>query len=337
MIVLSDSQYYSDIANAIRAKNGENTQYKPSEMALAIKSLQGGGINCTLTISTVPNATVTAALGNTTVTAIADVNGTAILELLKEGVWTVTATYEGETVSTQVDTSLALETELTFADPILENNTWEQISKIARSGKASTIWNVGDTKTFTLNGTTFNAQIIGFDHNEVADSTTYGRAKSGITFQFKELPTTTYQIDASTTASANKWEDCDMRALLNGYITNNELNSDLIAVIVPVTISYEPTYSSVSNCVDKLFLLSENEFTGEGTYGAQDLGTQYAFWAAGNSRIKSKIGTSTAIKHWTRSRKSGSNTSYLYVNMDGRLSLGSTVTAKLGFAPAFCV
>jgi hypothetical protein len=32
-----------DIANAIRAKNGEETQYKPSEMAAAIGAISGGG------------------------------------------------------------------------------------------------------------------------------------------------------------------------------------------------------------------------------------------------------------------------------------------------------
>lgn len=40
--VITDNQYYADIAAAIRAKNKEETLYKPSEMAAAIAALAGG-------------------------------------------------------------------------------------------------------------------------------------------------------------------------------------------------------------------------------------------------------------------------------------------------------
>ena len=42
-IVTTDNQYYSAIADAIRAKNGTKTTYKPSEMAAAISALPTGG------------------------------------------------------------------------------------------------------------------------------------------------------------------------------------------------------------------------------------------------------------------------------------------------------
>ena len=41
--VTTDNQYYTDIANAIRGKNGTEIQYKPSEMAAAIQAISGGG------------------------------------------------------------------------------------------------------------------------------------------------------------------------------------------------------------------------------------------------------------------------------------------------------
>lgn len=41
--VTTNNQYYTDIANAIRGKNGTETQYKPSEMAAAISAISGGG------------------------------------------------------------------------------------------------------------------------------------------------------------------------------------------------------------------------------------------------------------------------------------------------------
>ena len=42
-IVTTDNQHYTDIAAAIRSKNGTETQYKPSEMAAAIQAISGGG------------------------------------------------------------------------------------------------------------------------------------------------------------------------------------------------------------------------------------------------------------------------------------------------------
>lgn len=41
--VTTNNQYYTDIANAIRGKNGTQTQYMPSEMAAAIQAISGGG------------------------------------------------------------------------------------------------------------------------------------------------------------------------------------------------------------------------------------------------------------------------------------------------------
>ena len=42
-IVTTDNQHYTDIAAAIRSKNGTETLYKPSEMASAIQAISGGG------------------------------------------------------------------------------------------------------------------------------------------------------------------------------------------------------------------------------------------------------------------------------------------------------
>lgn len=42
-IVTIDDSYFTDIANAIRGKNGETTVYKPNEMAAAISALSSGG------------------------------------------------------------------------------------------------------------------------------------------------------------------------------------------------------------------------------------------------------------------------------------------------------
>ena len=42
-IVTIDDSCFTNIANAIRSKNGETTTYKPNEMAAAISAISGGG------------------------------------------------------------------------------------------------------------------------------------------------------------------------------------------------------------------------------------------------------------------------------------------------------
>ena len=50
MIVITDDKHYTDIAAAIREKNGETTTYKPSEMAAAILEITTGKNIKTMTI-----------------------------------------------------------------------------------------------------------------------------------------------------------------------------------------------------------------------------------------------------------------------------------------------
>lgn len=63
-------------------------------------------------------------------------------------------------------------------DPVLNNNSWETISKISQAGLAAQYWNVGDTKDIVINGTvgrttftnlTVQAFIIGIDHNSARE------------------------------------------------------------------------------------------------------------------------------------------------------------------------
>ena len=42
-IIMTDSKYYGEIAEAIRAKNGTSNTYTPSEMGIAIEAIEGGG------------------------------------------------------------------------------------------------------------------------------------------------------------------------------------------------------------------------------------------------------------------------------------------------------
>lgn len=70
---------------------------------------------------------------------------------------------------------LCIDTERFDFDPILNNNSWADISKANELGIAQNIWDVGDCKEITLNGTVGTRElndyktcvyIIAFNHNE---------------------------------------------------------------------------------------------------------------------------------------------------------------------------
>lgn len=60
-------------------------------------------------------------------------------------------------------------------NPTLDNNSWEAIKEVAELGLGARYWNLGDTKSIqlvdentymeTLINGTYEAQIIGFNHN----------------------------------------------------------------------------------------------------------------------------------------------------------------------------
>ena len=131
MIIKTDNQNYFDIAAAIREKNETDEVYKPSKMALAIANIESGGIPCTLTVTTAEGALVEATLGSKKVSATAGADGTAILILEKEGLWTISATLDGETKSTEILVEHNVEENLFFFPQ--EPSAYNQLALITAS------------------------------------------------------------------------------------------------------------------------------------------------------------------------------------------------------------
>jgi hypothetical protein len=100
------------------------------------------------------------------------------------------------------------------------------------------------------------------------------------------------------------------------------------------------TASYVTETTDYFFLLSEFEVFGSISYANSNESSkqaQYAYYSAGNSKIKYKHdGTKTAADWWLRSP----NASYSngFVDMITGGTVGSDgAGCSLGFAPGFCV
>ena len=124
------------------------------------------------------------------------------------------------------------------------------------------------------------------------------------------------------------------------------LPTELIAVLKSVTKYTDNTganknsASSVTATTDYVFLLSEFEVYGRSwsanSYESREQ-AQYAYYSAGNSKIKYKHnGVTISAHHWLRSPSSNSDVSFCCVDTDGT-ETGFIAVCNHGIAPAFCV
>ena len=98
--------------------------------------------------------------------------------------------------------------------------------------------------------------------------------------------------------------------------------------------------SNVTATTDYFFLLSEFEVFGSISYANANEASkqaQYAYYSAGNSKIKYKHnGTSTAARWWLRSPRASASSYFVFVGAVGTVYSDGAVFS-LGFAPGFCV
>ena len=81
-------------------------------------------------------------------------------------------------------------------------------------------------------------------------------------------------------------------------------------------------------------MLSEIEIFGTTTYSVDGEGTQYAWYKAGNTRIKKVNGS--ASYWWERSPRSGDATYFCSVNSSGDAA-NNIASASYGVSFGFCV
>lgn len=314
------------VANAIRAKGGTSAQLVyPSGFVSAIQAIQTG-VTPKLVVTTSAGASVTAVKGSKTVSGTAGTDGTCTLELPEAGTWSVTSAKNGvsNTQSVVIGTQsmkLPLYFE-TFAD-----NTWEMIIAVCRTGVAPDSWAVGNSKTMTINGTEYQVDIIGKNHDEYAD----GSGTAPLTFQLHDCYSETKQM-YSLNLSGLGWKNTDMRlthlpAIL--ALMPSEVQNGISEVSKKASSGGSDT--AVETVTDKLFLLSEVEIFGSAQNSAVGEGTQYNYYKTANSARKTRGGS--AAYWWERSSKSGS--SFCIVSSSGQMSY-SSASNENGVSFAFC-
>lgn len=262
------------------------------------------------------------------------------------------------------------------ASPILNENEWDVISAVSTAGKGENYWSVGDCKEIMLDGTvgkltlsnfTTCAFIIGFNHNSSVEGS--GRihfqlgktALSGGTdiafcdssYGSSVSATGYFSMNRSNTNSGG-WKSSQMRTNICG--TSLTSYSGTIIAVIPEALRAAlksvtkytdntgggggSTASYVTATTDYFFLLSEYEVFGSITYGNTNESSkqaQYAYYSAGNSKIKyNHSSTSTAVRWRLRSPRASTSGGFVRVETDG--TVGSTdARYSYGFAPGFCV
>ena len=290
---------------------------------------KGGGLSPRIVVTAATGSTVTCTKGGTTLTAT-EVGGKWTFNLNDFGTWTVNATLGGKTATKDVDVAWAqlYEVTLLFVDATLNNNDWETIKQVADASAGANYWSVGDTKQITINGkvsdglTLSNYQtwvyIIGFDHNKDVEGT-------GIAFQgFKTAQTGGVDVALCDSAYPNGktsgqwfnmnnsntnsggWSSSRMRSTTLPLV-KSALPSELTSVIKTTSIYSDntgggsDTASYVTATQDELYLLAEFEIFGARTWAntaEQNHQQQYAYYVAGNSKIKYRHDSTATAVHW---------------------------------------
>ena len=265
---------------------------------------------------------------------------------------------------------------LSFVSSTLNNNEWSVIKSVSDAGQGANYWSIGDRKAVTLNGTvgklslsnvTTYAFIIGFNHNasvEGANRIHFQLAKTALSggtdvclcdsSYNSAVSTTGYFSMNSSRTNSGGWASSQMRTNICG--TSLSSYSGTIIAVIPAALravlksvtKYTDntangggsTASYVTETTDYFFLLSEFEVFGSISYGntnEKNKQAQYAYYSAGNSKIKYKHdGTSTAAYWWLRSPGASNSSYFVFVGTGGTVSI-TTAHSSLGFAPGFCV
>lgn len=286
--------------------------------------------SATITVTVESGASVVLKKNGTTLQTKTS-TGTVVFTVTETGTYTIVATKNGQTTSGSVNvvsstTSYALT--LSFLNDNFANNSWASIIAACHSGSVPSTWVVGNSKTMTINGASYQVDIIGKNH----DAYTAG-GKAPLTFQLHDCYAATEAMNSSDTNSGG-WKNSAMRtthlpAIL--ALMPTEVQNGIREVSKKASVG--GASSTIETVSDKLFLLSEVEIFGSTSYSAAGEGTQYDYYKAGNSKVKKRNGS--ADYWWERSPLDTSSTYFCLVNSNGTANAYHASGAG-GVAFGFC-
>ena len=294
----------------------------PTSMTLDMSSTSK-----TITVTRAGNGTISATSSNTAAATVSVSGTTVTVTGVANGSATITVSVAaGSNHNAPANATCAVT--VSFLDDTFANNDWSAIIAACQSGSVPDSWVVGNSKTMTINGTDYQIDIIGKNH----DTYTAG-GTAPLTFQLHDCYGTKYQMNSSNTNSGG-WTSCAMRSTHLPAILAL-MPSEVQAGIKEVNklTSAGNKSSTINTTADKLFLLSEIEIFGSTTFSKSGEGSQYAYYSAGNSKVKNLSGS--ANTWWERSPSGSNSTYFCYVTSNGSAN-SSSASYSDGVAFGFC-
>lgn len=230
-------------------------------------------------------------------------------------------------------------------DPVFGNNYWSQIVSAFKSGKASTLWNVGDTKKITsISGKEYTIRIADMQEGRYTYAT--GEPTHGV-LEFVELidlnGTTTFNMNDSATNTGgfaqSRMKTVHLPAILADLPVDMQ---EAIGEINVLSGTGSASSSGTSSSVCKLFLPAEMEMFDAKHYsiGLEECPKgQFDYYKTHNAdsdRKKQAVGTTSSNWYWLRSPFSGSGNSFCNVASNGTY-YGNYASDSGGVAPCFAI
>ena len=269
----------------------------------------------------------------------------------------VTTSVTAKLIATPLENDSAAGGSPATAEPIpnpvsFSTDSWATIQKAVQNNNTS-VYNVGDTKSVTINGIDYRVRIVNKttgDHCGDND-TEYSQTACGFVVEFIDIITIMKMRDTNTNVSGYP------ATLVYDYLKNtlySQFPSDLQTVIKPTrVISGDGSNDSTNfTTTDKLYLLSAEEVYGiddggnhfyDTVYGTShqleyysNNGVTYSTnsWSGTNLNKAVKQYNSSNRWWWLRSTTSGNNPHFHLINSDGSWN-NYFDNDSVGVAPAF--
>lgn len=281
----------------------------------------------TITVTRSGNGTISAVSSNTAAATVSVSGNTVTVTGKANGSATINISVAAGTNYTAPASKTCAVT-VSFLKDNFADNDWASIIAACHSGSVPSTWVVGNSKTMTINGASYQVDIIGKNH----DTYTAG-GKAPLTFQLHDCYADTKAMNSSDTNSGG-WKNSAMRtthlpailALMPTEVQNGIREVSKKASVGGVS-------STIETVSDKLFLLSEVEIFGSTSYSAAGEGTQYDYYKAGNSKVKKRNGS--AAGWWERSPYASASTAFCLVYSGGNVN-NYYASYAAGVAFGFC-
>ncbi len=216
--------------------------------------------------------------------------------------------------------------------PVLAENSWATIADACAKGLASSLWQVGDQKTFDIGSKSYIAKIVDGEHYSLATTdakygTSYngGTNKNALTFL---VFTSMGNEKIHSSSNPYTWTDTTMRTQVMPQkiaLMPDELKSALRTVVINSDYPYGYGYKASS---DALFLPGKYEIISASSdvYSYQ---SRFAYYSAGNAYGLPSGGV------WSRDRNM-ENSWFYFTGVSG--GYGATPNEnEFNVCPVFCL